>query len=46
MFSLDSIVEITKFTFFFAEWKLNLSKHMRENQQMHQLFIAFINYVW
>jgi hypothetical protein len=23
-----------------------LSKNMRENQQMHQLFIQFINYVW
>jgi hypothetical protein len=22
------------------------SKNMRENQQIHQLFIQFINYVW
>jgi hypothetical protein len=27
--------------------KINISsKNMRENQQIHQLFIQFINYVW
>jgi hypothetical protein len=24
----------------------HISFYMRENQQMHQLFIQFINYVW
>jgi hypothetical protein len=38
--SLLFILHVKVYTFFWA------TLYMRENQQMHQLFIQFINYVW